>query len=140
MAAGPARSKEGYAAAAAAVCVSQRTGSWCARKSKAVRGNLPSNGRVAQCAERESLTRIDTLYNDDEVDWAKGPPASYAKAMDSRILRLAVPALLSALISPAMGAVDIGWVSACLTTTSLAALGPALAVEDWIFEILKTIQ
>lgn len=72
-------------------------------------------------------------------------------ARDREILSLAWPAVCSASIDPLLSLLDTYWISRCgigptarvarcLGTLALAALGPALNVEDWIFDILKTVQ
>lgn len=70
----------------------------------------------------------------------KAPSRAEAYACDREILALAWPAILSASIDPILSTVDTYWVSVTLGTVSLAALGPAINLEDWLFEILKTIQ
>eukprot|EP00439_Symbiodinium_sp_Y106_P085792 s162_g29.t2 len=57
-----------------------------------------------------------------------------------QIFSLAWPAVLGASIDPLLSLLDTYWVSRCLGMLSLAALGPALNVEDWMFDILKTVQ
>jgi len=47
---------------------------------------------------------------------------------------------LGASIDPLLSLLDTYWISRCLGTVALAALGPALNVEDWMFDILKTVQ
>lgn len=59
---------------------------------------------------------------------------------DREILSLAWPAVLGASIDPVLSLLDTYWVSRCLGMVALAALGPALNVEDWMFDILKTVQ
>ncbi|CAJ1458238.1 unnamed protein product [Effrenium voratum] len=65
---------------------------------------------------------------------------SEGRRRDKEILRLAWPAVLGASIDPLLSLLDTYWVSRCLGTLALAALGPALNVEDWVFDILKTVQ
>lgn len=81
--------------------------------------------------------------------WQKPPVARRATAevrqvrhrqRDREILSLAWPAVLGASIDPLLSLLDTYWVSRCLGMVSLAALGPALNVEDWMFDILKTVQ
>lgn len=76
----------------------------------------------------------------DSIDWGVGPTALQTRGRDREIIALAWPAIVSASIDPVLSLVDTYWVSAGLGTVSLAALGAALNVEDWLFEILKTIQ
>jgi len=73
------------------------------------------------------------------LEWTP-PTAAEAREKDREILSLAWPTVLSASIDPVLSLVDTYWVSVSLGTVSLAALGPALNIEDWLFEILKTIQ
>ncbi|CAK0853334.1 unnamed protein product, partial [Prorocentrum cordatum] len=75
-----------------------------------------------------------------EVDWAHGPHRSYARAKDREILSLAVPAVASSSMDPLLSIIDTYWVSSRLGTLALASLGPALNVDDWVFEMIKTIQ
>ena len=49
-----------------------------------------------------------------------------------QIFTLAWPAVLGASIDPVLSLLDTYWVSRCLGMLSLAALGPALNVEDYL--------
>eukprot|EP00930_Biecheleria_cincta_P055196 TRINITY_DN41545_c0_g1_i1.p1 TRINITY_DN41545_c0_g1~~TRINITY_DN41545_c0_g1_i1.p1 ORF type:complete len:564 (+),score=59.38 TRINITY_DN41545_c0_g1_i1:99-1790(+) len=97
---------------------------------------------LAWKARAKATAKYETvpLVADADVDWRKGPPRSYVRTQDRRILTLAIPAMLGALIDPVLSLVDTYWVSAHLPVVALASLGPALNVEDWLFEVAKTIQ
>lgn len=77
---------------------------------------------------------------DLEIDWEQGPSLAYARRCDRELLSLAVPATLGASIDPILSLVDTYWVASHLGTVALASLGPALNIEDWLFDILKSLQ
>jgi len=93
-----------------------------------------------QPVRRRAVTPHDGNDKDSQIDWKVGPSKAQVRACDREIVALAWPAVMSALIDPVLSLVDTYWVSSCLGTIPLAALGPALNIEDWLFEILKTVQ
>lgn len=103
-------------------------------------GRRCRRSRLLRDSKDSSSSTSPASLSDQDIDWIAGPSGHYTREKDRQILSLAVPAVASSSIDPLLSIVDAYWISSRVGTTALASLGPALTIDDWIFDILKTIQ